>query len=103
LFGMKKKAMEMNAQLVRANSASRGYTSEPNGQEFFARYFNDVGYVLCSWDRGVVVVAKSASDLVSALREVATSVEAHGAAWRLGPVGSRNPGPPGMPDFRKTL
>jgi hypothetical protein len=96
-----KQAARTREALRSANERAAAWTQAPDREEFFARYFNDVGYVLSSYDRGVVVRAKRSRDLASAVEEVAASVEAKAEGWNLGLVGERNRVTQVLPDPRR--
>lgn len=102
VFGLRKKALRTRAALERANNAAKPWTESRDGDEFFASYARSAdAYVLTSYDRGVVVAARSARDLATATEEVAASVVEHGQAWRLGPVGTRSAPSRQVPDPRR--
>jgi hypothetical protein len=101
MFGVQKKARATREALQRANRVARSWTVSPDGEEFYARYFNDLGYAVLSFERGMVALTRRSKDLVTAAREIASSVEHYGAAWEPGPLVRRFEPPRPLPDPRR--
>jgi hypothetical protein len=85
MFGMKKSAEAVNQLVAEANTLCAEWTTSPDGNEFFARFMNKMGYCLFSWEKGAAVAARSPKVLIAGLEDVLASVRRDGQGWHAPP------------------
>jgi hypothetical protein len=100
--GIRKNAALTREALDSANARAASWTASPDRQEFLAQYVNNTGYVISSYERGVVVLARKSKDMARAIGEIAESVALSGNTWQVGSVGGRNRPATSVTDPRRT-
>ena len=84
VFGFKKlkqTAVRTKKSLEVLNAVAQEWTESPDGEEFFARYFDHVGYCLSSWEKGIFATTDAPEKIAEYSELLAETVRSAGRNW----------------------